>query len=86
MVQQSAMIFPVVVIHNVDAELREDHLIFISNDLKHDVAFVEVVNEKIHKHYTDAGIHITRDFEFNDGCSLQFKSRKSNWCSGQEKN
>ena len=28
-VQQSATIFPVVVIRNVDAELREDHLIFI---------------------------------------------------------
>ena len=76
-VQQSAALFPAVVIRNVDTELREEHLMFISNDLKHDVAFVEVVNDMIHKYYQEQDIQITRDFEFNDGCSSQFKSRKA---------
>ena len=38
-VQQSAALFPAVVVRNVDAVLREDHLLFFSNDLTHDVSF-----------------------------------------------
>ena len=54
--------------------VREDHFVFISDDLKHDIPFVEICNCMIHKHYyTDRNIPVTRDIEFNDGCSSQFK-------------
>ena len=41
--------------------------------MKHGIPFVEICNSMIHKHYTDQNIPVTRDIEFNDGCSSQFK-------------
>ena len=37
--------------------------------------FVKVVNDMIHNYYKEQGVVITSDFEINDGCSSQFKSR-----------
>lgn len=40
---------------------------FLSNDIKHDIEFVEISNEMIHQKNHDAGIIIKKDFEINDG-------------------
>ena len=58
---------------SLDEGVREDHLIFISEDRKHDVPFVELCNNELHKHYQDEGLLITHDIEYNDGCASQFK-------------
>lgn len=76
--QTQATLFPVVTFRKGDSgKLLEDHLVFISDDLEHDCAFVELVNAKIHSYYQQAGVEIVRDIEFNDGCAAQFKSIKS---------
>ena len=38
--QETATIYPIVVIRKVEDKIREDHIAFISNDKKHDVPFV----------------------------------------------
>ena len=76
--QTQATLFPVVTFRKTDTgKLLEDHLVFISDDLEHDCAFVEMVNADIHSYYQQAGVEIVRDIEFNDGCAAQFKSIKS---------
>ena len=70
--QEQATVYPVVVLWKVEDRVREDHFIFISDDLKHEIPFVEICNSMIHKRYTDRNIPVTRDIEFNDGCSSQF--------------
>ena len=77
LVQQRATLYPVAVVRNVNGVIREDHLIFISDDMKHDVAFVETCNNIIHDYYKSEGITILHDIEINDGCAQQFKSRKA---------
>ena len=71
--QEQATVHPVVVLRKVEDQVREDHFVFVSDDLKHDILFVEICNSMIHKHYADRNIPVTRDIEFNDGCSSQFK-------------
>ena len=76
--QTQATLFPVVTFRKTDTgKLLEDHLVFISDDLEHDCAFVEMINADIHSYYQQAGVEIVRDIEFNDGCAAQFKSIKS---------
>ena len=64
---------PVVVLRKVGDDIREDHLVFFSDDKQHDVPFVEKCNEILHEHYLKEGLSITHDIEYNDGCGSQFK-------------
>ena len=59
----------------VDGEIREHHFIIISDDLKHDVPFVELANIRIHEHYLQRNLFFEVDIEFNDGCASQYKSK-----------
>ena len=72
-VQETASVYPIVVLRKVNNDIREDHITFISNDKTHDVAFVEYSNEILHRHYRDDGLNIQHDIEYNDGCASQFK-------------
>ena len=76
-VQETATLYPVVVVRKIEDKMREEHFIFISDDHKHDVAFVEASNVIIHNYYKEKGLEINHDFELNDGCASQFKSRKA---------
>ena len=49
---------------------------FISNNLTHDVPFVELCNAMIHTYYDERDIKIEIDIEFNDGCASQYKQYK----------
>lgn len=72
--QETATVYPIVVVcrrHGDD--IREDHLVFISSDKKHDVPFVELCNIKLHSYYQEKGVSFIRDIEYNDGCASQFK-------------
>ena len=71
--QEQAKIYPVVFPGKVDGILREDHFTFISNDLTHDVPFVELCNTMIHIYFDERNINIEIDTEFNDGCASQYK-------------
>lgn len=71
--QETATVYPVVVLRRVNGDIREDHITFVSNDKKHDVPFVEKCNEWMHEHYREEGVTIKHDVEYNDGCSSQFK-------------
>ena len=57
----------------VSNEIRENHLVFISDDKKHDVPFIEKCTEIFHHHYVEEGLQINHNIEYNDGCSSQFK-------------
>ena len=57
----------------VSNEIRENHLMFISDDKKHDVPFIEKCIEIFHDHYVEEGLQINHNIEYNDGCSSQFK-------------
>ena len=72
-VQETATVYPIVVMRKIGDDVREDHLVFISDDKKHDVPFVEKCNEILHQHYVKEGMFITHDIEYNDGCASQFK-------------
>ena len=71
--QEQATVYPIVVLQKVGEDVREDHLIFISDDRKHDVPFVELCNAMLHKHYQKKGLSITYDVQYNDECASQFK-------------
>ena len=43
-----ATVYPVVVLRRVNDVIPEDHITFISRDLKHDVPFVEFCNYLLH--------------------------------------
>ena len=73
MTQETATVYPIVVIRKVEDDIHEDHIVSISNDKKHDVPFVEYCNDILHRYYKDAGLSITHDTEYNDGFALQFK-------------
>ena len=75
--QEQATVYPVVVLRQVNDVIREDHITFISSDLKHDVPFVEFCNDLLHEYYKSEGYNITHDIEYNDGCSSQFKCIKA---------
>ena len=71
--QDTATVYPVVVLRKVNEDVREDHITFITDDKKHDVPFVELCNSQLHEHYKREGLSITHDVEYNDGCASQFK-------------
>jgi hypothetical protein len=71
--QDECTVYPVVVLRKVDGVLREDHFCIFSADLKHDAAFVEAANTKIHEYYQQNGVNIELDIEMNDGCASQYK-------------
>ena len=49
--QTQVTFFPVVTFRkDITGNLLEDHLVYVSDDNKHDCAFVELVNAKIHKY------------------------------------
>ena len=74
--QNQVSVFPVVILMKQNGKIREDHIVVISNNLKHDPAFVELSNRKIHQYYEENGFTIVKDIEINDGCSTQFRSIK----------
>ena len=45
-------------------------MVFLLDDKIHDLAFVKLANNKIHKHY-EQNIVIDHDIEFNDECASQ---------------
>ena len=53
--------------------LREDHFLFTSNDIKHDILFAKLCNDMIHTYYDKVSVDIDLDIEFNDGCASQPK-------------
>ena len=71
--QEMATVYPIVVMRKLGDNIREDHLVFISDDKTHDVPFVEKCNEILHDYYAEEGLIITHDIEYNDGCGSQFK-------------
>ena len=71
--QEQATVYPVVVLRKIDDVLGEDHFTFISDDIKHDVPFVELCNDMIHTYYDEVNVDIDLDIEFNDGCASRFK-------------
>ena len=71
--QEQATVYPVVVLRKVDVNLHEDHFTFISNDLTHDVPFVELCNSMIHTYCDKRYINIEIDIELNDGCASEYK-------------
>ena len=75
--QEQATVYPVVVVRWLNDVKWEDHITFISSDLKHDVPFVEFCNDLLHEYYKSEGYNITHDIEYNDGCSSQFKCIKA---------
>ena len=83
---KQATVYPLVIFYKVDAKLFEDHLVFISNDIKHDSLFVELVNRKINDYYESLYVKITHDIEFNDGFASQYKSTRALWLFIQRPN
>ena len=75
--EEQATVYPVVVLRLVNDVIREDHITFLSSNLKHDVPFVEFCNDLLREYYKSEGYNITHDIEYNDGCSIQFKCIKA---------
>ena len=46
----------VVVLTRINDVVKEDHFVFMSKNLKHNILFVEICNSIIHKYYTDKEI------------------------------
>ena len=67
-----ATVYPIVVLKEA-GDVREGHLKLISDNRKHDVPFVELCNEILHRHHREKGLLITHDVEYKDGCASQFK-------------
>ena len=73
--QYQCTVYLVVALCKVNDEIKEDHVVVINDDIKHDVKFVElVVNIKIDEYYIEKGIVFENEIEFNDDCSPQYKS------------
>ena len=60
--QDTATANPVAILRKVNEDVREDHIILLTNDKKHDVPFVELCNS-LHEHYAGEGVSITRDVD-----------------------
>ena len=71
--QETATVYPIVVFPKVDGALRDDHLVFVSDDKKHDVPIVERCNDLVNRYYLEEGLSITQNIEYNYGCASQFK-------------
>lgn len=73
-------LYPEVVLGKVNQDVNEDQIIFLMNDKKHDVPFIELCelcNSHLHKIYTEERVSITHDVEYNDGCVSQLKCVKA---------
>jgi len=64
--QETAVVYPIVVLRKVNDVVREDHITFISNDKQKDVSFFELCNQKLHNHYVKEGLNILHDIEYNE--------------------
>ena len=64
-----ATIFPVVVLRKVNNFVQEDLFVFISDDLKPDVPFVEICNNIIHKYYADINMPVLTDIKMVEAVS-----------------
>ena len=72
--QETAIMYSIVVMRTFGEAIREDHLVFISDDKLQDVPFVEICNEILHDYNMNVEeIKITHDIEYNDGCGSHFK-------------
>ena len=71
--QETFTVHLIVVMRKAGADVREGHLVFISDDKKLDVPFVEKSNEILHCHYAEDGRPIKHNIEQNDGYPFQIK-------------
>ena len=67
--QETVTIYPVVVMRKIGENIGEDHLVFISDEKKKDVPFVEHCNDILQNHYITQSVSIKHDIEYNDGCT-----------------
>lgn len=51
-------------------------ILFFSNNIEHDVAFVEICYRIIHQDYSNTGKITKKNYEINNGCTQQFQSYK----------
>ena len=58
--QTQATLYPVVVFRKVGDIVIEEQLVFISDDINHDCAFVEFVNNQIHQYYQMKSVFVNR--------------------------
>ena len=58
--QQTATVYPIVVLRKVNNKIREDHLTFLTDDKLHDVPFVEYCNKILHDHCKNEGVNMQR--------------------------
>ena len=77
--QEQVIVYLVVVLTKIDDVLCEDHFTSISDDIKHDIPFVELCNDMIHT-TMKFNVDFDLDIEFNDGCASQFKCNKAVHC------
>ena len=70
---RNSNIIAIVVMRKISKDVREDHLVFISDNKKHDMPFVEKCSEILHGHYLHDGVIVNHGIEYNDGCASQFK-------------
>ena len=59
---------------NLGENVREGHLVFISDDKNYNAPFVDKCNQILHDHYAGEGFSIDHDIQYNDGCGVHFKS------------
>ena len=71
--QQSCLLHPVVLYYKNNGILAEDSICFISDDLNHDVDFVNKVMSMTATHISDK---ITKIRYFSDGCARQYTNCK----------
>ena len=72
--QNQYTVYPVVALCKINDEIKEDHFVVISDDIEHELKFVEIADIKIDEYYTQKDIVFENEIEFNDGCSSQYKS------------
>ena len=53
--QETVTVYPIDVLRKVNDEIREDHIVFVSDDKLHDVPFVELCDSRLHEHYKNEG-------------------------------
>ena len=73
--QDKATVYSVVVLQKVNEYVR-DHM-FLTDDKKHEIPFVELCKSHLHEHQDGEGVSIIHDMEYSDGCASQFKCVKA---------
>lgn len=64
------------VIQGTDGVIIEEHIVFFSNNIEHDAAFVEICYRIIHQGCSNTGKITKKNYEINNGCTQQFQSYK----------